>query len=219
MSYVHMICIFLCKFAGVFFESASITLLQTYKKSFVSLAISGKPCPGGLILVLLWAACFHLSAQKQVAAEFALGGGFPELLHTGARFKIAEQSQLGLFFGSMPAANGVPVRLELDWQYHLWGENPKLLFRKWYVRTGIMYADNPNDDNTITYLTLFAGPGRQWVTDFNLGLQIDLALHAQMFHRARYTYSTEPLRKELVPGIRLQVFYRSVQYKAKPVGR
>ncbi|MGC9472436.1 MAG: hypothetical protein ACP5D1_12945 [Bacteroidales bacterium] len=153
-----------------------------------------------------------VSGQPLRSAELALGFGYPEWLHAGVRFKMTEQWKLGLYLGTLPSMSKMPIRLQVETQVHLWGEERDLEFRKWYIRTGVMYGEDPFDDHSLHFFDFFSGFGREWFFDSDFGFQIDGGIHVLPYGRNEYAFFREKVPFRMIPGLRLHIFYRSSSY-------
>jgi|GEM_PF-1678401 len=183
----------------------------------VCLHNSFRPNPGFLryrsFLIVWW--CFSIlpvSGQQVRSAELSLGFGYPEWLHAGVRFKMMEQVKLGLYLGTMPSMSKMPIRMQVETQIHLWGEERDLEFGKWYIRTGMMYGEDPSNDHSLHFFDFFSGFGREWFYSNDFGFQIDAGVHVLPYARKEYAYFREKVPFRMIPGLRLQIFYRSSRY-------
>lgn len=163
-----------------------------------------------IVCCLFWN--MRASGQQVRSAELAIGFGYPEWLHAGVRFKMTEQLKLGLYLGTLPSMSKTPLRMQVETQIHLWGEERDLEFRKWYIRTGILYGEDPFDDHSLNFFDFFSGFGREWFYDTDFGFQIDAGVHLLPYARKKYTFFHERVPFRMIPGLRLHIFYRSSSY-------
>ncbi len=171
-----------------------------------------RKCFCGVLIVLILSLAGPVYSQRITSAEFFLGMGNTELIHTGARFKIAEQTKLGILVGTWPRYSGTPMRLEAEAQFHIMGEYRNLEFKKWYLRGGWMYGENPRNDYILQYTGPFLGLGREWIGDSNLGFQLDGGLYVLPVGVKKYEYFNSRQPVSMMAGIRFQLFYRTSSY-------
>ena len=132
-----------------------------------------------LIDILLFNFSRQVSGQGNL--KISAGIGFPELANIGIRYKVFDQTQIGLSIGYGTVLDIKLRSLSGDIFYHFGGFSKYSDLRPWYGRIGLNYFEN-RDYRKENYLISYLRIGR----DFNLfkhfGISLDAGLGCVFHH-------------------------------------
>jgi hypothetical protein len=131
-----------------------------------------------LIDILFFTSSRQVSGQGNL--KISAGIGFPELANIGIKYKVFDQTQIGLCIGY---GTVFEVRLRSfsgDLYYHFGGLSKYSDLRLWYGRIGLNYFVN-RDYRKENYLISYLRIGRDFNLFKNFGINLDAGL-GWVFH-------------------------------------
>ena len=164
----------------------------------------------GLVILLTGSPSW---GQKKI--DIAAGVGFPELLTLELRYQL-EQSQVGLYGGSVPGGSDKSLSFGVDYYYHFGGSSNFSTRRPWFAKAGLNYLFEEDLYDKTTYLLLVPRAGR----DFNISRRIGISLEGGLyFVLAHFEVEIQPGENpgwfsgtgwfpDVAPSFSFNVFYR-----------
>ena len=176
-----------------------------------------------LMMMALMGLATPLKSQESVT--LSAGVGFPEMFHLKLQIPVAEQLQLGAFYGNglgmayVQADDGTKEKakayaLGFAAFYHFGGQSAHTPNKPWYLRAGLNYVhfDDPESISNYTIADLRLG------RVFNLAPRFGLEFDAGLTNLLSHNYQTKPgappqglpvvVENKLLPAFGLRFFYR-----------
>jgi len=152
--------------------------------------------------------------QFTTSADFVLGAGFPEWLHTGARFQTGEQHQLGLYFGMYVTYDASPLTISADYCWHFAGDKYTAILKPWYLKGGLYYLDLPDSHTDRTLVYAGGAVGMELYYRDHVGVTAEAGPALRLYSFVNRGPDGKSLLGPVIPVVRLQVFYRTIKHKS-----